>query len=198
MTMLTLPLSLDAAVPGDAGERVAALRAMAVLDTPPEAGFDALTRLAATVCETPIAMVSLVDGPRLWFKSVHGASAGAIDSRRSFCGECADTLKPLEVASARADPRFANCELVRGTLRIQYYAGAPILYRGIAIGTVCVLDRVPRLMPSRSLRALEQMAEVAAAMLRGRIEAFALFSDTNPQRGRADNDSRLMSDSSFG
>ena len=78
-------------------ERVAALQAMAILDTPPEEGFDALTRLAAMVCTTPVAIVSLIDGERLWFKAVHGLGKRSIASTNSFCKEAADSKQPLEV-----------------------------------------------------------------------------------------------------
>jgi hypothetical protein len=77
--------------PEEVRQRVAALQATAVLDTPPEDGFDALTRLAALVCGTPMAVVSLIDGDRLWFKSVFGVGATTIDSVESFCCEAANS-----------------------------------------------------------------------------------------------------------
>ena len=149
---------------------------MAVLDTPPEEGFDALTRLAAHVFDAPIALVSLIDGPRLWFKSAQGMDSRVTDSKHSFCREVADFGQVLQVVSARQDARFANHALVKGPLSIQYYAGAPIIYEEVAIGTVCVLDYKPRMAPIQSLYALEEMAHIATVMLRARIEAFALFS----------------------
>ncbi len=158
--------------------RLATLKAMAVLETPPEEGFDALTRLAANVCETPIALVSLIDGPRLWFKSVYGLGTHSIDSKHSFCCEAANSKCLLEVSDPRRDPRFANNDLVKGELGALYYAGAPIMYDGVGIGTVCVLDRVPRTLGERPLRALAEMANIATVLLRARIEAFALLSST--------------------
>ena len=164
--------------PDDLRERVAALRAMAVLDTPPEAGFDAIARLAAMVCATPVAVVSLIDGKRLWFKAVHGLGARTMDSSNSFCCEAANSKRPLEVPDPALDPRFANHPLVIGQLGIRYHAGAPILHNGVGIGTVCVLDYVPRRMDKRALDALAEMANIAAAMLTARIEAFDMFSNT--------------------
>lgn len=158
--------------------RVAALEAMAVLDTPPEEGFDALTRMAAIVCETPIALVSLIDGPRLWFKSVHGLSTREIDSECSFCSEAANSKQRLEVQDALLDPRFVSNGLVTGSLGIRYYAAAPVMYNGVGIGTVCVLDYVPRILGERPLRALSEMANIAAILLSARIDAFRLFSAT--------------------
>src|ERR1700712_1847959 len=106
----------SASSPDQLGRRIATLKAMAVLDTPPEDGFDALTRLAAAICHAPIAIVSLIDGDRLWFKSTAGVSATTIPSHESFCRECADSGAVLEVANAPLDPRFAGNVLVTGDL----------------------------------------------------------------------------------
>lgn len=162
----------------DCRKRVEALKMMAVLDTPPEDGYDALTRLAARVCQMPIALISLIDGDRLWFKSAVGVDARQIDSRYSFCCEAANSMQLLHVGNAREDPRFAGNGLVCGALGIQFYAGAPIMYQGVSIGTVCVLDRVPRQMTADQQEALMEMANIAGVMLRARIEAFHLMSAT--------------------
>ena len=162
----------------DLRERVDALQAMAVLDTPPEEGFDALARLAAMVCMTPIAVVSLIDGDRLWFKAVHGLGARTMDSANSFCAEAANSKRLLEVPDPRVDPRFASNPVVVGPLGVRYHAGAPIMHNGGGIGTVCVLDYVPRAMDKRALEALSEMAGIAAAMLTARVEAFGMFSNT--------------------
>jgi GAF domain-containing protein len=151
---------------------------MAVLDSPPEEGFDALTRLAALVCQTPMALVSLIDGDRLWFKSVVGLDTTTAGSAESFCCEAANSKTVLHVLNARRDSRFAHNPLVTGELGIRHYAGAPILHDGVGIGTVCVLDIAPRTQTSTNLAALTEMATIASAMLRARIEAFSLPSDT--------------------
>ena len=158
--------------------RVAALQSMAILDTPPEEGFDALTRLAANVCATPVAMVSLIDGDRLWFKSVHGLGMRSMDSDNSFCCEAANSGQRLEVPDPRVDPRFAEHRLVIGPFGLRYHAGAPIMHAGVGVGTVCVLDYVPRRMDKRALDALSEMASIAAAMLTARVQAFEMFSGT--------------------
>ena len=90
--------------PSEMRERVAALQAMAVLDTPPEEGFDALARLAAMVCGTPVAVVSLMDGDRLWFKSVHGIGNRTMASSNSFCSEAANSKRLLEVPIRGSTP----------------------------------------------------------------------------------------------
>lgn len=172
LPVTTLPLAEDVR------QRIDALQAMAVLDTPPEEGYDALVRLAANVSGMPIALVSLVDGDRLWFKAVHGLDVSTIDSARSFCAEAVNSKRLLEVSNARIDTRFATSELVSGGLGIRYYAGAPILFKNVAIGTVCVLDFAPRALGPERLAALTEMANIAAVMLRARIEAFALLSQS--------------------
>lgn len=151
---------------------------MAVLDTPPEAGFDALARLAAMVCRTPVAVVSLIDGERLWFKAVHGLGTRTLDSSNSFCCEAANSKRLLEVPDPLVDPRFSSNPLVIGQFGLRYHAGAPIIHNGVGIGTVCVLDYVPRQMDRRSLESLSEMAGIAAAMLTARVEAFQMFSNT--------------------
>ena len=157
--------------------RIAALQALSILDTPPEEGFDALTSLAALVCEAPIAIVSLIDGERLWFKSVRGVETRTIPSEHSFCVECANTREVLQVTNARNDPRFSAIGLVTGPLQVQFYAGAPIMFGGSAIGTICVLDSVVRELKPGTLQALQEMARIAATMLRARAEAFRLLRD---------------------
>ena len=170
------PLRLTSITAAETRQRVAALQAMAVLDTPPEPAFDALARIAASVCATPIAVVSLIDGPRVWFKAVHGIDLREIESSGSFCVETANSKRPLEVCDTRDDARFASGPLTGGGLGIRYYAGAPIMYAGVAIGTVCAADLAPRRNSPNVLRELEDLALIAAVLLRARIEAFEMLS----------------------
>jgi GAF domain-containing protein len=166
--------------PQELRERVAALQAMAVLDTPPEEGFDALARLAAKVCAAPVAVVSLIDGNRLWFKAVHGLGLRTMDSSNSFCCEAANSKRLLEVPDPMVDPRFSEHPLAIGQFGVRYHAGAPIMHNGVGIGTVCVLDYVPRRMERRALESLSEMATIASSMLTARIEAFKMFSNSQP------------------
>ncbi len=158
--------------------RARVLESMAVLDTPPEAGFDALTRLAANVCGTHIASVSLIDGDRVWFKSIHGLDITSVDSRQSFACEAANSKRLLEVSDARLDPRFAHNPMVAAQSGVVFYAGAPIVFEGVGIGAVCVLDYATRKLSPQALNALTEIANIATAMLRARIEAFSFFSKT--------------------
>lgn len=158
--------------------RVAALHSMAILDTPHEEAFDSLTRLAASVCDMPVAIISLIDGDRLWFKAISGLTATAIPSENSFFCQAAKSKTLLNVPDARRDPRFAENELVAGELRIQSYVGAPIVHNGVGIGTVCVLDYVPREIGPKSLNQLAEIAAIAVALLTARVEAFRLFASS--------------------
>ena len=158
--------------------RALIIQSMAVLDTPPEDGFDALARLAANVCSAPIALVSLIDEERVWFKAAHGFGFQSSGHRQSFCCEAADSKRLLEVVEATQDARFTENPVVTGKPGIYYYAGAPIMHDGVGIGTVCVMDYAPRELPAQSLQALTEMATIATAMLRARIEAFSFFSTT--------------------
>ena len=125
--------------------RPAAIGRYDVLDTPPEQTLDDLTRLAAAICETPIALISLADEKRLWLKSKVGLEAVEIPHDFSFCAAAMDERSLLIVPDATRDPRFAGNPLVTSELAIRFYAAAPLLTpEGDAIGTLCVLDRVPR------------------------------------------------------
>lgn len=158
--------------------RASIIQSMAVLDTPPEDGFDALARLAANVCDAPVALVTLIDAERVWFKAVYGLGMQSSVHRQSLCCEAADSKCLLEVVNATQDLRFSANPVVIDTPNVVYYAGAPIVFDGIGIGTVCVMDYAPRKLPEQSLQALKEMASIATAMLRARIEAFRFFSTT--------------------
>ncbi|MDP1900819.1 MAG: GAF domain-containing protein [Rubrivivax sp.] len=163
----------------DPDHHAAALQALAALDTPSASGFDALAHVAAHACAASIAIVSLIDGERVWFQSVHGIDAGAPGPHRSLlCGETARSRVVIEVTDAQRDPRFADGPLLGSALRMRYGAGAPIRYQDQAVGTICVFDPVPHRGSAASLRALESLAMIATALLRARIEAFLFFSTT--------------------
>ncbi len=134
-------LSLDA----QESARLAALRSYCVLDTGHESRFDDLTSLAATICETPASLISLVDTKRLFFKSAHGLDAREVPYPDFFCGHAIRQRELFEVPDALLDPRFAGHPLVVDSPRIRFYAGMPLVTpQGHALGTLCVLDFVPR------------------------------------------------------
>src|SRR5262245_31308910 len=127
--------------------RLATLRALQILDTPPEERFDRIVRLAARVLGTPIAALSLVDEKRQWFKATVGLG-GVTETPRewSFCAHAIhDSGAALVVPDAMADVRFAGNPLVTGEPRIRFYAGHPVVAEdGSPLGALCVIDRLPR------------------------------------------------------
>lgn len=153
-----------APLPPDEEERLRTLRAYEILDTPPEAGFDELTRLAAEICRVPIAAVSLVDTSRQWFKSIVGLEATQTSREVAFCAHTILQEEIMVVPDALQDPRFADNPLVRSDPCIRFYAGAPLRAdTGHKLGSFCVIDRVPRQLDdfqARALRTLSRQVEV--------------------------------------
>ena len=156
-----------AARPPDEEKRLAALRQLSVLDTGPEPLFDTLARVAALVADAPMALIALVDAQRQWCKANIGLP-GLDETPRdvSFCAHTILTSNVLEVPDARADSRFANSPLVTGEPAVRFYAGAPVtLSSGARVGTVCVLDVVPRTLDDARRSILQALAQVVAAAL---------------------------------
>lgn len=146
--------------------RLAALKSYAVLDTPVEAIFDDITRIAAMICQTPIALISLVDSERQWFKSVVGLPVTETPVAVSFCAQAIMAESILVVPDTLRDERFRENPLVVGDPKIRYYAGAPLIGQdGHALGTVCVIDRRPRLLHRDQLDALAALARQTVALL---------------------------------
>lgn len=154
-------------VPTDEQQRLARLRSYAILDTEPEQGFDDLVQIAAHLFGAPMALVSLVDAERQWFKAKVGLEACETSRDVAFCAHAIVERQPLVVPDARLDPRFAANELVTGDPHIRFYAGAPLLVgTGSAVGTLCVIDVVPRTCSPDSLSMLQKLA----AMVVDRLE----------------------------
>lgn len=158
-------------LPQDEAERLAALEALAILDTMPEAEFDDIVSLAAELCGTPISLVSLVDSNRQWFKARHGLDAEQTGRSMSFCGHAILQPDLFEVQDAQADPRFAGNPLVVGDPHIRFYAGVPLaLAGGQRVGTLCVIDSRPRQLSGTQRRQLAKLARIAVRLLESRRE----------------------------
>src|SRR5262245_22298893 len=161
----------EAPTPPNEAERLEALREYGILDTPPEQGFDDLTWLASFVCQTPMALVTLIDRHRQWFKARVGLNLTETPRCDSICAHA--IMNPdriLEVPDASKDRRFAGLPAIAGPLSIRFYAGAPLVgVRGYALGTICVMDREPRTLSADQRRALQILAEQAVSRLEFRL-----------------------------
>lgn len=151
----------EAELPKDEGQRLIELRSLGLLDTPPEERFDRITRMAQRLLDVPIALVSLVDEDRQWFKSRQGLEATETSRSVSFCAHALESDEVLLVEDALHDDRFADNPLVTDDPNIRFYAGAPISGPGGSVlGTLCVIDRQPRQLSSDDRRTLEDLAEM--------------------------------------
>lgn len=149
----------SAAIPDNDSSRLETLRSLNILDSKPEERFDRLTRLAKHVFDVPIALVSLVDADRQWFKSRQGLDATETPRDISFCGHAINSDGALVVEDTLRDPRFADNPLVTGEPGIRFYAGYPIRYLdGSVLGTVCIIDHQARQFGSRDLLILQDLA----------------------------------------
>jgi PAS domain S-box-containing protein len=153
--------------PPDEAKRLEALRKLAVLDTPPDEEFDAIVRAASLVCGMPIALITLVDGDRQWFKANVGLTEIAQTGRDvSFCGHAILQEDVFEVCDALEDARFSDNPLVTGDPKIRHYAGAPLrLPDGSQVGTLCVIGREPGRLDTRQREILMQLSRAAARAL---------------------------------
>lgn len=163
--------------------RLRALHRLNILDTPEEEVFDTITRLAAALVETPIALISLVDARRQWFKARVGIQLCESSRETSFCAHAIVKGALFEIEDARQDERFADNPLVRGGLGIRFYAGMPlVLPGGEAIGTLCVIDRVPRRLDATQRMALEVLARNVVTELELRQRIYELEAEVTRRR----------------
>lgn len=148
-----------ATIPENEAARLEVLRQFEILDTDAEEAFDDLTRLAAYICGVPIAVISLVDSDRQWFKSRLGLSEEETSRDISFCSHAILQPGPLVVRDALDDERFRDNPLVTENPYIRFYAGSPLTTaEGFNIGTLCVVDRTPRDLNQEQLAALRMLS----------------------------------------
>jgi diguanylate cyclase (GGDEF)-like protein len=150
-------------IPANEETRLASLRSLSILDTPPEERFDRLTRLASRIFNVPIALVSLVDSERQWFKSNQGLGRVTEGPRtESFCAHAILNDELLEVTDALTDPRFSDHPAVTGDLGLRYYAGRPLKSAdGMRLGTLCLVDTEPRKLSEDEKASLDDLAHMA-------------------------------------
>ncbi len=152
--------------PANENQRLETLRSINILDTESEERFDRLTRLARRAFGVPIALVSLVDENRQWFKSRVGLDACETGRDISFCGHAILGNEIFIIEDASADERFADNPLVTDEPRIRFYAGAPLRYlNGSKLGTLCIIDREPRRLDAEDMVMLRDLAEMAEGEL---------------------------------
>lgn len=151
-------------------KRVDSLHGYRLLDTPPEPEFDSIVKRAAAALDAPIALMSLVDSDRQWFKAAIGMEGTETPRSVSFCSYAIEGDDVMVVADARKDERFEENPLVVGDPSIRFYAGAPIVTEGGAkIGTICVIDREPRLGLGGDQKAvLKRLSAEVSAILEDR------------------------------
>ena len=150
----------------DEAARVAALQKYAILDTEPEEAFDDLVLLASAICRTPIALISLVDEDRQWFKSKIGVSFSETPREIAFCATAIQQPDVFVVPDTLNDERFRNNPLVVSEPNIRFYAGAPLINEdGQALGTICVIDRTPREFGPDQQEALKALSRLVLAQL---------------------------------
>jgi EAL domain-containing protein (putative c-di-GMP-specific phosphodiesterase class I)/GGDEF domain-containing protein len=168
-------------LPSNEPDRLASLRRLELLDTPPEPAFDRLTRLAATLLDVPIALISFIDEKRQWLKSRVGSTLTEIPRDQSFCAHAIAAEDMLVVGDATQDPRFSAGPLVVGDPHVRFYAGVPLRTRdGLALGALSVLDSTPRAgLSQKQAEALRDLAVQAMAL----IESRHLVGEVHPASG---------------
>tara|TARA_R110002096_G_scaffold361075_3_gene554160 strand:+ start:57714 stop:58889 length:1176 start_codon:yes stop_codon:yes gene_type:complete len=158
---------MEAPKPANENQRLRALHELDILDTAPEESFDRITRLAASIVDAPIVLVSLVDEDRQWFKSTVGLDATETPREVAFCAHAILDTSVMVVPDAREDARFADNALVTGPHDVRFYAGAPLMLNDdVRLGTLCAIDTKPRQLDPDQETALRDLAAIVVDELR--------------------------------
>lgn len=171
---------LNPILPENEEERLRTLRELLILDTPPERRFDLITEYAVTLFKVPIALVSLVDTNRQWFKSKQGLDVTESPRNISFCGHAILENDVFVIHDALLDPRFFDNPFVTGEPHIRFYAGAQLrMNNGMSVGTLCIIDRVPRQISAEELMQLKELAKVVSMELQSIAATDKFFAALN-------------------
>lgn len=158
-------------LPPDEAERLRALKEYAILYTPAEKSFDDLTRLATYICRTPMAAITLIDSDRQWFKSTVNISDSETSRDVAFCAHAILESGVFIVPDAREDERFKDNPFVTSDANVRFYAGSPLTTaEGYKLGTLCVIDQVPRQLSDGQLAALRALSRQVTTQLELRRE----------------------------
>ncbi|MDR5900131.1 ATP-binding protein [Halomonas vilamensis] len=156
-------------LPANEAARLSSLADHYILDTPSEPVFDAVTTLAAKICNTPYAFIALIDSRRQWFKSTYGMDLQMSPREESFCGHAILSEELMEVPDATKDPRFHDNPFVESDFHARFYAGKPLHSAdGQALGTLCVMDRKPRQLEQEQTEAIDALAQLVETLLQTR------------------------------
>ena len=173
--------------------RLAALRSYRILDTDPERQFDDLSLLASFICRTPIALLTLVDEDRQWFKTCRGLEATQTPRDIAFCSHAIRQPDLFVIPDTLEDERFRDNPFVVAEPRIRFYAGAPLITPdGYALGTLCVIDREPRTLSGEQLQALEALRDQAVAQLELRRNLIELKHALEKREAAEDKQQKLV------
>lgn len=173
-------------------ERLAAVRRYDIVDTPPDGAFDRITALAARLFNVPIAIVSIVDEDRIWFKSHHGLEIDETSRDPGLCASAIMQTDPWLVSDARADPRTMANPLVAGEVGLRFYAGVPLAdEEGHGLGTLCIIDRAPRTLTPDEVATLQDLAAVVMDEIELRLASRRL---SEQEWALADEQRRLAED----
>jgi diguanylate cyclase (GGDEF)-like protein len=189
--------TLGAGLARKEARRLAAVRRYQILDTPPEASFDRLTRIAALAFDAPVALLSIVDSDRVWFKSKVGFDIEQMARDSTLCASVISSPRPVVVSDARTDPRTAANLLVTGDFGLRFYCGVPVRTDGgHNLGALCVLDRRARTPEPWQVTLLEELALLVSLQIELRLAMPRIEAETRlrriaeSQRARAERDAR--------
>lgn len=182
--------------PMDEVKRLQAVRRYDILDTPPDGAFDRITALAARLFQVPISIVSIVDSDRIWFKSHHGLEATEVGRDLGLCASAILQEGSYIIEDAAADARALTNPLIAGELGLRFYAAVPLTTTdGFNLGTLCVIDRKPRILSELEIETLRDLASLVMDQLELRLSAIRRMAELDNAKSSAENASLVKAES---